>query len=425
MNISWLTIVCILLAHATLLPRTSHGFSAEAVPVRVGKCIEREIAGAHTFIGNVDAARKSVVGSAVAGRVELVHVETGDFVDPDNETSGALVQLRLTTVAIQLRAAEAALLVSQQELAELEQGPRPEELRRVEAVMKGAEATREFAATKLKRLEKLYGRDATARANLDEATSAKNAAEQAYIAAQANHEAALAGTRVERLAQAKAKVAQAQEEVNRLQDRLDDHTVRAPFRGYVVTRLAEKGEWIQEGDAIAEIVQLDPVEVRVAVPEEFIARVAPGMRVRVDVAAVQSELNGVLTGTVFRIVPSADARSRSFPVRIRIDNTSLDGSPLLKPGMLARVLMPVGKTERALLVPKDALVLDRDQAWLFAIQETNDMATARKVKLEVGAAEDSLIQVRPKSGSRLEANMTVVTEGNERLADGDTIQVVE
>ena len=133
------------------------------------------------------------------------------------------------------------------------------------------------------RVQELSSRGAAAQGVLEEALSAKVNAEQTYIATQAEYQAALAGTRKEQIARARALVTKADEEVNRISDRLDEHTIRSPFRGYVVKRLVEKGQWVAIGDPIAEVIEIDPAEMTAAVPQEHIANIRRGQPVRVEV----------------------------------------------------------------------------------------------------------------------------------------------
>jgi HlyD family secretion protein len=398
-------------------------------PVRVGKVMMRDAAAGRTFVGTIEPARRSVVGAAVAGKVDQVFVEEGDLVDVRPQAggppAGRLIQLRLNAVNIALAAAEAELDVTRQNLAELMAGTRPEELKRLQAAVSGAAALHDYTAKRFGQIQTLFDRSATDQGNLDQALSARHAAEQTWIAARAEHEAAINGARPEALARARALQAVAREEVNRLQDEIENHTVRTPFRGYVARRYVENGAWVSEGAPVAEIIDLDWVEVRVAVPEEDVLRVRPGMAARVDVPAIQSEISqsAVLTGVVFRIVPDADSRSRSFPVRIRIQNQQRDELPLLKPGMLARVVLLVGDNRGTILVPKDAIVLDGQTASVFVVERNQTTVTVREVAVESGGAEDLFIHVRPLAGAELAAGMQVVTEGNERLSTGDMVQV--
>ena len=156
-----------------------------------------------------------------------------------------------------------------------------------------------------------------------------------------------------------------EELINELEDSIEQHTIRAPFNGYVTKEQTEVGQWISKGGPIAEIVELDSVDIILPVVETYISGLrakspeGPGTQTwEVNVEAIPGE---VLTGEVIAIVPQADYQARTFPVKIRVEN-HLDpqtNAVMLKPGMFARVTLPVRTVNRAVMVPKDALVLDR------------------------------------------------------------------
>ena len=395
-------------------------------PVRVDSVVVRTAAAGKTFVGTIEPARRSLVGADVAGKVQEVFVEEGDLVDESDEAdSGRLIQLRLDAARAQLAAAEAQLEVARQNLAELRAGPREEEKRRLTADVVSAEALFRFADKRFEQLKTLYDRNATDEGNLDQAESVRHAAEQTLISARAKLEEAENGARPEALLRSQAMVAVAQEEVNRLRDVFEHHTVRVPFRGYVARRYVEKGAWVGVGDPVAEIVELDQVEIRIAVPEEDISRITPATIVRLDVAAVRPVLSraDVLTGVIYRVVPDGDVRSRTFPVRVRVKNRPMGKLPLLKPGMLALVVLPVGEERESVFVPKDSLVLDGSRASVFVVDGDDAAATVREVEVTLGAADDLHIEVFPATPDALLNNGRVVTEGNERLTDGQLVDV--
>lgn len=413
----------VLIAALTILffIRPAQAEGPTATPVRTAPVVSATAAWGKAFIGSVVPARRSVVGTAVAGRVAEVHTEAGDFVEGNAE----LAQLQLTAIQMQLASAQADLDARQQELAELVAGPRKEELRRLRANATGAEAVLLNARKRHERIKELAGRNASPKGELDEATSLKEFAEQRLLAANAELDAANAGTRIEQISRAKSLVAKAEAEMNRIQHLLNEHTFRAPFAGYIVKRLAEKGEWVGIGDPIAEIIELNPAEIRLAVPEDQIANLNVGQEVRVAVDAIarvgEKAKRQDLSGEIFRIIPDADARSRSFPVRVRIDNPSAKGLPLIRPGMLARVFLPVGKPEKVLTVPQDALVLDRSKVYLFVV-ESGSSSRVRRIEVETANASNSMIQVKPRGRFRLSEGDLVVVEGNERLANGQAVE---
>lgn len=386
--------------------------SGAPAPVEVSTVRQSELPGDKTFLGTVIPKRRSQVGSAVDGRVEELLVDDGDFV----QKGAPMVLLRTGTIEIMVAAAEAELELREEEYKEMEAGSRPEEIERARAQLASAKALRDFRDAVFKRTEELYRTARTASLEeYEEALQAKAVADETYQEMKANLDLVVAGPRAEQKAQAKARRNMAAEEVRRLEDRLEKYTIRAPFDGYVVTKHAEVGQWIKEGDLVMEVAELNPVEVEVALPESYIAFLRTGMSARVEVSAVQ---NDVTTGTVSRVVPQADLRSRAFPVKIELQNEPGEAGPRLKAGMLAHVTLSVGgRPQKAMLVPKDALVLGGPMGPIVYVVEPSEgdqPPMARPVPVQLGGADEGWIKVR----GDLSVGQQVVTRGNERLRPG-------
>lgn len=109
-------------------------------------------------------------------------------------------------------------------------------------------------------------------------------------------------------------------------------------------------------------------------------------------------------------------------MRIALKNQQQsDGTPLLKPGMFAKVELPVDQKSHVLLVPKDSLVLGNPQPLVFVVtpDEKSKKTTVRPVSVQLGIAVNSWIEVR----GDLKAKDKVVVEGNERLRGGVEIEI--
>jgi multidrug resistance efflux pump len=374
------------------------------------------------FVGSVVPSRRSVVGSAVDGRVIKVAVEDGTPVTgpPNDETSSVgepLVQLRTTTISIEIAAARAEFDLRSAELTAAENGSRPEEIAQAEARLKAAAAIMRFAKTRFERVKMLRATSTASQEEFEELQSLFLAAEQRQIEAQAGYKLTAIGPRPEVKEQLRARKQAALEEVNRLEDMRKKYTIRAPFNGFVTAKLTEVGAWVSRGDPVVEIVHLDQVDIRVAVPETYITHVHIGNRALVR---LESTSETVIVGKVTRIVPLADRRSRTFPVIIRLDNPATNGNHLMKAGMLAHVTIGVGQEKSVLTVPKDALVLDGKSCSIMVIEKN----VARAVAVQLGVAIDSSIQVVDPTNSLREGQF-VVTRGNERLRDQQPVKIVE
>ena len=411
-----LPVVLVLAAVFAPWVRTA-GQGPPAKLVAVSPVVEREIMAAQTFVGTVMPLRKAVVGSAVDGRVIEFPLSEGDRV----KEGQTLAQLLTDTIRLEIVAAEADLELRRQQLAELENGTRPEEVEQAKARMTAAEARVQYARARRMRAENLFTqRQAMSEEERDEMIALAIEAEQAYLEVRAAYELAVLGPRKEQIAQARAQVAVQQATVNRLKDQLQKHTIISRFPGYVTAEHTEVGQWVKQGDPIAEVAALDEVEVFTYVVEQYVPHIRAGTTVSVQIPSIPGP---PVEGVVTAIVPQADVQARTFPVKVRVKNQVTEEGPLLKSGMYARVLLPTGRRQRAMLVPKDALVLGGPQPVVFVVDGASASAKqgkARSVSVQLGAAEGNMIQV---TGGGLQAGQLVVVQGNERLRPGEDVQI--
>lgn len=386
-------------------------------PVVVDTVIEQEVALGKPFVGTLEPRRRSIVGSAVDGRVVKMLVEEGDWVTEKQP----LAQLLTGTIEIEIAGAEAELALRQAELDESENGSRPEEILLAKAKWDETKAVMEYTRERKQRLQRLFENGSGAsREEYEQSNSNFMAAWHGFLAAQAQHAMAIEGPRKERKAQALARRDSAQEMVNLLKDRLEKYTLRSPYNGYVKAKHTEIGEWINKGDQVAEVLELDPIAVVVSVPESDITGLHESIAhfdgLRQSTAAdirPGAMPNQVFQGQVARIVPEADLRSRTFPVKVYVANPIVGGAHLLKAGMLANVTIPVGKPQRSTLVPKDALVLGGPTPMVYVVgaDPTSKQPIAMPVPVRTGLSQGNYIQVT----GEIAAGKQVVVRGNERL----------
>lgn len=386
-------------------------------PVVVSPVVNREVQTGQTFVGSIVPERRATVGSAVNGRVVSFPINEGDRV----EAKQALAELLTETIQLELEAAEAELRLRREELAELENGSRPEEIAQAKAQMDAAKAALDYSEKRYSRVEKLVREgNAATDEQLDIALSELENARALHNERVAAHQLAVAGPRAERIAQARARVAIQEANVQQLKDRIKKHTIISRFAGYVVAEHTEEGAWVNQGDPVAEIVALDKVDALAYVLESQVAHVQPGSEARVDVPALPELL---FTGAVEIVIPQGDARSRTFPVKVRLDNVFENDRPLLKSGMLARVTLPTGRQQQSLLVAKDALVLGGPKPLVYVVDAkkiaVGETGSVRPVPLELGVAVGSLVQV---IGDLKEGEFVVIL-GNERLRPGQGVKV--
>jgi len=195
-------------------------------------------------------------------------------------------------------------------------------------------------------------------------------------------------------------------EVERLRISIAKKVSVAPFDGVVVDRLTELGEWKNSGETIAVFARDTIFDVIVNVPETNIVGMAPGDAVAMSIAGRE------VTGTVDAVIPRGDVVSRTFPVKIRVE-----GDWLLE-GMTSTVRLPTGSPRDALMVPRDAVLLQAGEPVIFLAREN----TAVRVPVTVVGYTDTMAGV---DAADLVAGAQVVVKGQERLMPGQPLEVLQ
>lgn len=385
-------------------------------PVVAAHVKQQSVTSTQAFVGTVMPSQRATIGSAVDGRIVQCDFEEGDRV----EAGGPLAQLLTETISLEIVSAKGELRYLQAKLQELENGTRAEQLEQARAKMAAAKARLDYREERRERLRDVAEQtSAVSEDEWREALMAAAEAKEVHAEAQAAYEEAKAGPRQELIAQAKAQVDMQQAVVHRLEDQLSKHTIRSRFTGYVVTKSTEEGQWVNRGDAVAEVVGIDVVEVVVHVLEQSVPYISPGAEVSVDIPALPQS---PFSAKVITVVPQGDVRARTFPVKIAIQNQTTAAGPLIKPGMYARVELPVGETTQATLVPKDAVVLGQGSATVYVVDGANgagQSGTAMPVPVKLGSAYGEWIDI----GNAIAPGALVVVEGNERLVPNADVQV--
>ena len=409
-----LALALTLLASPLLAPATAYAQAFPPSPVQAEPVVREDVAPRRSFVGTVHATQQSVLGSEVAGRVVEITAREGDRV----KKGEAIAKLRTTSTEIDLRAAAAELDLRTQELVELRNGARKEELAQAESRYEATKSELEFAKWDQESANELRETGSISEDELRRVRLRLWVTQQLYEQARAALALLREGPREERIAQAAARVAAQEAAVARLQDDLERHVVRAPFDGIVVAERTEEGEWLSVGDPVSELASLGEVEVRVGVVEDVVATLKIGGRAIVTIGALPDREFDALIHT---IVPRGDERTRTFPVDVRVPLPKGAQDHPLKPGMFARVSLEIGAPQSALLIPKDALVLGGPAPMVHVVVPGADgaPATTRPIPVRTGAAVGGRIAVE----GDLSAGDLVVTRGNERIRPGQPIVV--
>lgn len=304
---------------------------APPLPVQVADVGSRTIERFITVSGSLFAQDQTPISARVAGRVHALPVDLGSRV----RTGELLAEIEPRDYELRVQQSRALLGQARARLGlppdgEAEQVDLDETSR-----VKEAHAVLAHARGELERIRELASQGIASASDLD-------AADSTFVVAQSRQSDALeeARTRLALLQQRRAEYELARKQ-------LADTRITAPFDGVVSERRASLGQHLEVGASLFTLVKVDPLRLRVEVPERDAPRVAAGQAVRLRLTGDTN----VYRGTVRRLSPSLLEASRMLVVEADVP---ISGA--LRPGAFARTEIVVDSGPPALTVPADALV---------------------------------------------------------------------
>ena len=196
--------------------------------------------------------------------------------------------------------------------------------------------------------------------------------------------------------------------IRQIDDQIRRADVRAPFTGIVVSRERRVGEDVSRGESLGRMTDIQNLEVRAYVPLKHLPRTSVGQQLDIFVSDARH------SGTIRALVPTADVRSQTFEALIDLPVSATADWTV---GQLVSVAVPIRARGMALTVPRDALVLRSNGAFVFRI---NAESKAEQVRVEVGDSAGDLIAV---AGQLAEGDQVAI-RGAENLREGADVKIM-
>ena len=213
-----------------------------------------------------------------------------------------------------------------------------------------------------------------------------------------------------RTALATALLNQARAKERELAVRVDRCTIRAPFAGIIAARYLDPGSYLAPGTPLLRLTQINPLSVKVQMPEGQATDVEKGCPARVLVHANHGVM---LTGTVLRVYPVVDERWRTQTVELECPNDAGEA----RPGMFAKASIITGRSE-AMLVP-DVAVMRLPGSGITHLY-TVQTGIAVRVDVTVTRKLGGFVAIR----GPLAPGQDVVVKGQQRLQTGMAVEPV-
>lgn len=193
------------------------------------------------------------------------------------------------------------------------------------------------------------------------------------------------------------------------QKRLADTIVRAPFAGRIGLRRVSIGSLLGPATIITTIDDTHVIKVDFDLPEIYLSRLEPGLKVIAHSAAYPDH---DFTGEVSSVDTRVDPVSRTVRVRSVMKND--DG--YLRPGMFLTVNL-LNDTVEALLIPERALIPERSVQYVYVVDD-NQMAEKRTV--QIGRRRPGEVEIL----SGLSAGESVIVDGTQKARDGQAVKIL-
>jgi len=191
---------------------------------------------------------------------------------------------------------------------------------------------------------------------------------------------------------------------------LADTKLYSPIDGVLLKKLCEVGEITGTGIPLLVVSDIRKIKVSAFIPENELHFIKTGQKARVTIPS----LNKDYEGTVIEVGSAADAASRSFSIKIEVNNPEL----IIRPGMIAEVAISSGIDNNILTIPAEALQHDfNNQSFVFVADTVKGKAFRRNV------IAGRLINDRIEVVTGLTGNEMIITGGQQKLVDGSSIMI--
>jgi membrane fusion protein, multidrug efflux system len=376
---------------AATQPNRAGQEASAARQVRVTPVAEKPMERSTVALGSLAAFDQATVSTKVPGRLRSISVDLGSVV----QQGQVIAQIDPQDYQLRVQQAEAALTQARARLGVPLSGNTDRIEPEQTSTVRQAQALLEEAKTNRDRQATLFDQGIVARSLLD-------SAESAYKVAVSRYEDAIEEVQIRQ-----SLVAQRRTELALARQQLADTAIHAPFDGAIQEKRASIGEYLGAGAPLATVVRMNPLRLRVEVPEREAQQIRIGQSVRVT---TEGDPN-VYLGRIARLSPVITPQTRMLIAEAEVAN---DGS--LPPGLFARAEIVINDDTMAVTIPTNSIVT-------FAGIE-------KDVVVQNGKALEKPITTRRRTRDWTEVTsgvkvgeMVVVEPGN--LQSGQAVTIVE
>ena len=188
--------------------------------------------------------------------------------------------------------------------------------------------------------------------------------------------------------------------------RLKDTKIYAPFTGIITAKLIERGASAAPGVPAFTIMKTDNVYAKASINENEIGTIKIGIPAKIKIASLDQNFEGKVT----IINPSADAATRTFDVKVLLNNSK----GILLPGMISDIKIQTGRMTQAITIPATAVIRDADDI-NYVFVASAKQAIRKRVSLGNFKGNEVIVTKGLNNGDQ------VIINGQRNLKDGQEI----
>lgn len=336
-----------------------------------------------TVSGNVTPTEVVKLSFKIPGVISNVSVDEGDRV-----TQGQVIaNMDQSDYLIKVKAAQseydsAKLKIESEVPAKLEQ----------------AQAGYELTKITYDRLKVLYEEEAITQAQFDEISTKLKVDENTLKQAK----------EARNIVETKLRVAEAA--LDAANSNIKDTTIYSPIDGVILKKIFQSGEVTSAGYPVVAIGKVDKVWIEVGISDQYINSIKKGQKVSVYGYGIDKSMEG----TVDKITSLANEKTRTFPVKILVDNSNGE----LKSGMIIKVKIGLNESDKV-IVPLSSVINLSEGSAVYIYSDKSKTVTKRIIK--TGKILNDQVEVTKglKKGEKL------VVEGQFVLKDGEKVTAKE
>ena len=187
--------------------------------------------------------------------------------------------------------------------------------------------------------------------------------------------------------------------------------LRAPFDGRLGITTVNPGQYLNTGDKVVTLQEVNPIYVDFKLPQQQLASIANGQSVNLT---TDSFPGITFVGKINAIDPRVDASTRNFQAEATVPNPDRK----LVPGMFTRVAVIAGDAKKYLTLPQTAITYNPYGATVFVAQKKPGGSDKDLV------AQQSFVTLGPTRGDQVavlkgvQEGELVVTSGQMKLING-------